>query len=66
MRALGMRRSRVVRLFVLEGLALGVVSAIAGAPAGGVWPETAEAARFVSGSPGTSGSALHCIGRGSP
>jgi len=36
MRALGMRRSRVVRLFVLEGLALGVVSAIAGALAGGV------------------------------
>jgi putative ABC transport system permease protein len=35
MRALGMRRSRVVRLFVLEGLALGVVSAIAGALAGG-------------------------------
>ena len=31
MRALGMRRSRVVRLFVLEGLALGVVSALAGA-----------------------------------
>jgi putative ABC transport system permease protein len=35
MRALGMRRSRVVRLFVLEGMALGVVSAIAGALAGG-------------------------------
>ena len=35
MRALGMRRSRVVRLFVLEGLALGIVSAIAGALAGG-------------------------------
>jgi putative ABC transport system permease protein len=35
MRALGMRRSRVVRLFVLEGMALGVVSAVAGALAGG-------------------------------
>jgi putative ABC transport system permease protein len=35
MRALGMRRSRVVRLFVLEGLALGVVSAAAGAAGGG-------------------------------
>jgi putative ABC transport system permease protein len=35
MRALGMRRSRVVQLFVLEGLALGVVSAAAGALAGG-------------------------------
>jgi putative ABC transport system permease protein len=35
MRALGMRRSRVVRLFVLEGLALGTVSAVAGALAGG-------------------------------
>ncbi len=35
MRALGMRRSRVVRLFVLEGMALGVVSALAGALAGG-------------------------------
>jgi putative ABC transport system permease protein len=34
MRALGMRRSRVVRLFVLEGAALGVVSAAAGALAG--------------------------------
>jgi putative ABC transport system permease protein len=34
MRALGMRRSRVVRLFVLEGSALGVVSAAAGAAAG--------------------------------
>jgi putative ABC transport system permease protein len=36
MRALGMRRSRVVRLFVLEGLALGIVSAVAGALTGGV------------------------------
>jgi putative ABC transport system permease protein len=36
MRALGMRRSRVVRLFVLEGLALGVVSALVGAAVGGV------------------------------
>ncbi len=36
MRALGMRRSRVVRLFVLEGMALGTVSALAGALAGGV------------------------------
>ncbi len=36
MRALGMRRSRVVRLFVLEGMALGIVSALAGALAGGV------------------------------
>jgi putative ABC transport system permease protein len=35
MRALGMRRSRVVRLFVLEGMALGVVSALAGGLAGG-------------------------------
>ena len=35
MRALGMRRSRVVRLFVLEGLALGAVSAVAGAAVGG-------------------------------
>jgi putative ABC transport system permease protein len=35
MRALGMRRSRVVRLFVLEGMALGVASAAAGALAGG-------------------------------
>jgi putative ABC transport system permease protein len=35
MRALGMRRSRVVRLFVLEGMALGIVSACAGALAGG-------------------------------
>ena len=35
MRALGMRRSRVVRLFLLEGLALGVVSAVAGALVGG-------------------------------
>jgi putative ABC transport system permease protein len=35
MRALGMRRSRVVRLFLLEGLALGVVSAAAGALVGG-------------------------------
>jgi putative ABC transport system permease protein len=35
MRALGMRRSRVVRLFVLEGMALGAVSAIVGALAGG-------------------------------
>jgi putative ABC transport system permease protein len=35
MRALGMRRSRVVRLFVLEGMALGIVSALAGAVAGG-------------------------------
>jgi len=34
MRALGVRRSRVVRLFVLEGAALGVVSALAGALAG--------------------------------
>jgi putative ABC transport system permease protein len=34
MRALGMRRSPVVRLFVLEGTALGVVSAVAGAVAG--------------------------------
>ena len=30
MRALGMRRAMVVRLFVLEGLALGLVSAVAG------------------------------------
>jgi ABC-type lipoprotein release transport system permease subunit len=35
MRALGMRRSSVVRLFVLEGLALGLVSAVAGALVGG-------------------------------
>jgi putative ABC transport system permease protein len=35
MRALGMRRSRVVRLFVLEGMALGIVSALAGALVGG-------------------------------
>jgi putative ABC transport system permease protein len=35
MRALGMRRARVVRLFVLEGLALGVVSALVGALVGG-------------------------------
>ena len=35
MRALGMRRSRVVRLFVLEGMALGVVSAVVGALVGG-------------------------------
>ena len=35
MRALGMRRSRVVRLFVLEGLALGVASALVGALVGG-------------------------------
>jgi putative ABC transport system permease protein len=35
MRALGMRRSRVVRLFLLEGFALGVVSAVTGAVAGG-------------------------------
>jgi ABC-type lipoprotein release transport system permease subunit len=35
MRALGMRRARVVRLFVLEGLALGVLSALAGALVGG-------------------------------
>ena len=35
MRALGMRRSRVVRLFVLEGMALGVASAVVGALAGG-------------------------------
>jgi ABC-type lipoprotein release transport system permease subunit len=35
MRALGMRRSRVVRLFVLEGLALGAVSALVGALVGG-------------------------------
>ena len=34
MRALGMRRSRVVRLFLLEGLALGIVSALVGALAG--------------------------------
>ena len=34
MRALGMRRSRVVRLFVLEGMALGFVSALAGALGG--------------------------------
>jgi ABC-type lipoprotein release transport system permease subunit len=35
MRALGMRRSRVVRLFVLEGLALGAVSALVGGAVGG-------------------------------
>jgi len=35
MRALGMRRSRVVWLFVLEGMALGIVSAVAGGVAGG-------------------------------
>jgi len=35
MRALGMRRSRVVSLFVLEGMALGLVSAVVGALAGG-------------------------------
>jgi len=35
MRALGMRRSRVVSLFVLEGLALGAVSALVGAAVGG-------------------------------
>ena len=35
MRALGMRRSRVVRLFVLEGMALGAVSAVVGSIAGG-------------------------------
>jgi putative ABC transport system permease protein len=35
MRALGMRRSRVVRLFVLEGVALGAVSALVGAVVGG-------------------------------
>jgi putative ABC transport system permease protein len=35
MRALGMRRSRVVRLFVLEGMVLGLVSAVVGALAGG-------------------------------
>jgi putative ABC transport system permease protein len=35
MRALGMRRARVVRLFVLEGLALGVLSALVGALVGG-------------------------------
>jgi ABC-type lipoprotein release transport system permease subunit len=34
MRALGMRRARVVRLFVLEGAALGIASALAGALAG--------------------------------
>jgi putative ABC transport system permease protein len=34
-RALGMRRSLVVRLFVLEGLALGLVSAIVGVGLGG-------------------------------
>jgi len=34
MRALGMRRSSIVRLFVLEGLALGIASALAGAAAG--------------------------------
>jgi len=35
MRALGMRRSRVVRLFVLEGLALGALSALVGGAVGG-------------------------------
>jgi len=35
MRALGMRRSRVVTLFVLEGMALGIVSAVVGALVGG-------------------------------
>jgi putative ABC transport system permease protein len=35
MRALGMRRSRVVRLFVLEGLTLGAVSALVGGAVGG-------------------------------
>jgi len=35
MRALGMRRSRVVLLFVLEGLALGAVSALVGGAVGG-------------------------------
>lgn len=35
MRALGMRRSRVVRLFVLEGLTLGAVSALIGGAVGG-------------------------------
>jgi putative ABC transport system permease protein len=35
LRALGMRRRTVVRLFVLEGLALGVVSAAAGVALGG-------------------------------
>lgn len=34
-RAMGMRRSGVVRLFLLEGLALGVVAAIAGVLGGG-------------------------------
>jgi putative ABC transport system permease protein len=34
-RALGMRRSGVVRLFLLEGLALGVVAALLGVAAGG-------------------------------
>ena len=34
-RALGMRRAMVVRMFVLEGLALGVVSAAAGVALGG-------------------------------
>ena len=34
-RALGMRRKTVVRMFVLEGLALGVVSAVAGVALGG-------------------------------
>ncbi len=34
MRALGMRRSSIVRLFVLEGFALGLVSAAVGAAAG--------------------------------
>lgn len=34
-RALGMRRSLVVRMFVLEGLALGIVSAVLGVALGG-------------------------------
>ena len=35
MRAMGMRRSLVVRLFLLEGFALGVCAAVAGASLGG-------------------------------
>ena len=35
-RALGMRRRSVVRLFVLEGFALGVVSAVVGVTLGGL------------------------------
>lgn len=35
-RALGMRRSSVVRMFVLEGFALGAVSAVAGVTLGGL------------------------------